>query len=1141
MKNLAKWRGMPSFIQKIVRVMKISVFLVLVCTLQLSASVMLGQQVSLQSADMSVRQVFKELKTQTGTFFMYSEEEVDRNLLVEVDFSDVSLEVALDEICEQAALTYEIVDDYVLITKKAPVLEKQNVKQEKKDLKGTITDDEGKSLPGVSVVVKGTNTGVATDIDGNYSISFENENAVLVFSFVGMISQEITYKGQAEINVSLASDSEGLDEVVVIGYGSVKKKDLTGSVATLDIEIIDESAATGLGDVLQGQIPGLKILAGNGSPGEPVKLEIRGIPSLLGSSDPLIVIDDTPMPEGFNIGDMNTSDIKSVNVLKGASATAIYGSRGASGIIIITTKKGKRNSKPQINYEYNFGSENLVSKIKSLTSQEFKTLYFESIINTAKEGGYLDLNSYVHYKNAIIPGFFGEHDTPWMEHLTQDANTETHKLSLRNGSENSSVYVSLGQTNKQGVVIGTGSKKTNIAVNLGTDINSWIKSNISYRQTFTTRNNNYRGLQDALGARPDIKAFNDDGTPYVSSYTSYSGAEYVIPNPIIEIGAHMRKEKASNIALSGSLDFKLIPNMKLKTRFSYFKRAGETRQYAPSNSQAASYELGKISGKLVEGENERESKEIEARLTYFKNIGKDHLINSTTAVTYNTAVSSYVSQTYNGFSDDFVQTGIWQAVDLIRSSGYKKGSALASYIQRVNYKFKNKYLFTGSIRADGSSRFSPDTRWGFFPSLATAWIINEENFLKDVSWLPFLKLRASWGKTGMGFVPEYSWRTLYTNGNYNGNPAIIPSQIGNDILKWEQTTQVDLSLDFSFMKNRIINGTINIYSKNTEGLLFPLNLSPSLGYSSTNVNFANIENKGIEFDLNTKFKIKDFDVFFGFNIGKNFNKITGLPNEFLGYPGTTFIGNSIITNGEPLGLIYGFKTDGVWQSQEEIDRYEALNPDHKYQTDHNTKMVSPGDIKYVDINGDGWVDKSQQSTDDKVILGSSRPDFQGGFNTRFKYKNFTLSTQGTFSKGGMKSWSGLSKQFSFGTGNSIKNALDVALDRWTPDNPTAKYPALKLNNTNYDGFDDFFLYDASYIKIQNISLTYNIPEKILNKMKFFSRFDIYVSSNNVHTFTKYPGPSVESYSSNNLRGSFDDSGTYPKSRTINIGLKCTIK
>jgi TonB-linked SusC/RagA family outer membrane protein len=1085
----------------------------------------------------SVAQIFELIQQQAGYTFVYSDYLIINAPNVELKKGIILAKELLKRGLSPIGCTFEFTKNETVIVKK--VNNGLNTLQQT-IIKGEVTNKNNEPIPGVTVLININQRGTSTNIDGEYEIEASKGDKI-TFSYVGYKIQHFDITDQTtEINVILIEDATLLDEVV-IGYGTVKKKDLTGSVATLDIKTIDESAATGLGDVLQGQIPGLKILAGNGSPGEPVKLEIRGIPSLLGSSDPLIVIDDTPMPEGFNIGDMNTSDIKSVNVLKGASATAIYGSRGAAGIIIITTKKGKRNSKPQINYEYNLGSENLVSKIKSLTSQEFKTLYFEAIINTAKEGGYLDLNSYVYYKRAIVPGFFGEHDTPWMEHLTQNAQTNTHKLSLRSGSDNSRVYVSLGQTEKQGIVIGTGSKKTNITLNLDTDINSWVKSNISYRQTFTTRNNNYRGLQDALGARPDIKAFNNDGTPYVSSYASWSGKKYVIPNPIIEIGANMRREKASNIALSGSLDFKLIPNMKLKTRFSYFKRAGETRQYAPSNSLAASYELGKISGKLVEGESERESKEIEARLTYFKKIGKDHLINSTTAVTYNTSISSYFSQTYNGFSDDLVQTGIWQAVDLIRSSGRKRGSALASYIQRVNYKFKNKYLFTGSIRVDGSSRFSPDTRWALFPSLATAWIISEENFLKDVYWLPFLKLRASWGKTGQGYVPEYSWRTLYTSGNYNGNPAIIPSQIGNDILEWEQTTQADLALDFSFMKNRTINGSIGIYSKNTEGLLFPLNLAPSLGYSSTNVNFANIENKGIEFDINAKFKIKEIDMFFGFNIGKNFNKITNLPNDFLGYPGTTYVGNTIITNGEPLGLIYGFKTDGVWQSQEEIDEYEALNPDHKYQTDHNTKTVSPGDIKYVDINGDGWVDKSRQATDDRVILGNSRPDFQGGFNTRFKYKNFTLSAQGTFSKGGMKSWSGLSRQFSFGTSSNLKNLLDVALDRWTPDNPTAKYPALKLNNTNWDGFDDFFLYDASYIKIQNISLTYNIPEKVLDKIKLFSRFNIYVSSNNVYTFTKYPGPSVESYSSNNLRGSFNDSGTYPKSRTINIGLKCTLK
>ena len=371
-------------------------------------------------------------------------------------------------------------------------------------------------------------------------------------------------------------------------------------------------------------------------------------------------------------------------------------------------------------------------------------------------------------------------------------------------------------------------------------------------------------------------------------------------------------------------------------------------------------------------------------------------------------------------------------------------------------------------------------------------------------------------------------------------PATIPSQIGNNELKWESTKQYDLALDFGFLKNQRIRGSLGFYKKTTKGLLYPFTMALSTGMGSTSVNFANIENKGVEFDISaTIIQNKDWNWSFGFNIGKNKNKITGLDAEYISAPGQTYLSNTVIREGESLGLIYGFETDGVFRSQAEIDYYESLNPDYQYQEQYSYRKTIPGDLKFVDQDGDGRVNKVYGNHEDKIVLGCSRPDFEGGFNTRLSWKGFTLSVQGTFSYGAQKAWTAEANQFCFAS-TGTANVLDVALKRWTPENPDSNYPCVRLDFYNND-FTDFSVYNASYLKIQNVNLEYRFPKYIVDKTKIFGNISVFASANNVCTFTSYPGPSPESWSSDAIQGASVDTEAYPKTRTFNFGVKVTIK
>ena len=455
-------------------------------------------------------------------------------------------------------------------------------------IRGVVKDKEGTPLPGVTILIKGSTVGVSTDVKGEYAMNVEKRDSlILSFSFVGMKTKEVKWTGQQTLNIVLEEDVSEVEEVVVIGYGTTTKKDLTGSVASFDSRIIEESTATSVAHMMQGQIPGLSILAGDGSPGSPARLEIRGVPSLSGATSPLIVVDNVPMTSDFDINELNPDDIQSIDILKGASSAAIYGSRAAAGVIMIMTKGGKRNQKPVINYSYDYSITSLVSDVNTLTTDEFKMLVMEAVRNGAKAEGYDDITQYSKYSTFAASDFFGEANTPWMKYIMRDGSKQQHKVSIRGGGSSFGYNASLGYTDELGQVKGTNYERYTYDIGFNADINKWIKASVKVSGTLSDRLSNSAGISSAAKARPDIKAYNDDGSLYLHSYL-YSGRTYYVVNPIIEMEENTTESEDHNVRLTGNLEFRILPELTLVTQYTYQTRKGERYAYQSSRTQAGS-------------------------------------------------------------------------------------------------------------------------------------------------------------------------------------------------------------------------------------------------------------------------------------------------------------------------------------------------------------------------------------------------------------------------------------------------------------------------------------------------------------------------------------------------------------------------
>lgn len=993
------------------------------------------------------------------------------------------------------------------------------------NVSGKVSSTDGEPLIGVSIAVKNTRNATQTDINGEYSLSINTSDPVLIFKYIGYASQEISLNGKTSLNVILKPESNTLEEIVVIGYGNVKKSDLTGAVTSIKADDLTKGSNINLQQALQGRTPGVQIYQKSGEPGAAMSVQIRGVTSITGNNAPLYVIDGMPVNDAVAIGSastggatsnpnnrtplnaLNPSDIASMEILKDASATAIYGSRGANGVVLITTKKGK-TGKLTVNYNATYGQQNIANTQRFMTGDEYT-----AAINGIIADGNLNTSVYQPVSGT-------NYNTNWQNLLLKNAAIQSHDLSFSGGASNTKYYISAGYFDQDGVMLNSGTTRYNAKVNVETSVPSkysvginlstaYIRDN--YNANGTGLNDNASALYMAQNYDPTEPAYNTDGSYFRSSLMAPMDNPLAVINGQYSIGDTYRT--------FGNMyaEYFFIPSLSAKVRLGAdFNNSQRSFWIDPSTLTGASY-----GGYADVRDGKRGYYLLEGTLNYNKDFGI-HKISAVAGSTYERYTSSSLIANARSFAlPDLTYYALGSGSAILNGVGSGvQENILLSYLGRINYSLLDKYLFTASIRADGSARFGPENRFGYFPSAAVAWKIKQENFLKDNTFINDLKLRASYGAIGNQPNSNYLYFTTYAGGRdavFNGQrvSTLAPSRSPNSALQWESAHQVDLGFDFSLIKSRI-TGNLDYYNRKTSNLLYSVPQPLSSGFAAKIENVGSMRNTGWEFALNgTLIDGKDFNFDANFNITTLKNEILSLGSvsEFIG-TGPGNIGEySILKPGESIGSFYGYLVDGIWQTG---DDFSSAQPG-----------VRPGDFKYVDQDGNKLI-----NANDRVVLGSSLPDFYYGFNTNLSYKDLSLSVFLEGSHGAKMLNSSLVDSY-YAVDFRRNKLADLYLNRWTSSNPSTEYPsfipgdvqgARKITNKTVE--------DASYLRLQSIRLAYKLP---LSKNKFINNATIFINGQNLYTFTKYSGvdPAVNANGDDILRVDYN---SYPLTRTFTSGI-----
>lgn len=1125
-------------------VMKTFIFLLCTTVFSLTPKHILSQNSRIvieEDKIITVDEVFKIIKAQTDDYmFIYPEDLFKDSPKVELKKGTIRLNKLLN-------MSLSFSDVNVIVTKNNTILIKErtrNDKRQQKEVSGRVTDKNGVSIPGATVRVKGTNTGASTDFDGKYSITVPSPENVLVFSFLGYETQEVAVNNKSIIDISLKESVTSLEETVIIGYGRVKRENLTGSVGTVDVKNITNQAPTvNLDNALQGQVAGVYVTSSSGQPGAAARVRIRGNTSLLGSNQPLYVIDGIPVVANSNIpvggregntlgkelnqegistpiGNINSSDIESISVLKDASAAAIYGSRAANGVIIINTKKGTYSGKTKFEANVSVTTQN-AQTLEVLNATQFRQAWTTAVENGTRN----DV-----FARAVLDGsYFGNADTNWEDEVSPGAPISTsYYLNVLGGAEYTRYSTSLGVNTQDGVYKNSGFDRYSFNLNLDTKIkDNWTfgsKINISS----TEQDADDGGLTQLIyDFRPDVPVFDEDGNYSFST-------QYTRENPVA-------RSKATNnnktFLLLGSLytQLKLAEGLNFKTLFSLNYNVGNQQSFYPKFTSVGGWDrrFGDGDGYAQESRSRSANTLLQSTLTYDKLIEK-HNISAVLGASFEKNKSSNVKGWGEGFFNE-VLTNITNATVFTDASSFETGSGLASYFGRVNYDFDDKYLLTLSARVDGSSKFAPDNQYAFFPATAVAWRISNEDFLSESTFIDELKFRASFGTTGQQDFGDYAWRTLFQAEDYGPDPAFIISQLGNSSLKWETTEQLDFGLDFSLFKGRF-SGGVGYYSKKTKDVLFTAITPGSTGYNRLIANIGDTKNIGIELELKADvIRSENFNWNVSLNVSKNENTLTKISEDFKDKDGFSSGLGGRLREGDPIGLIYGYVAEGLFQNQAGIDALNTASPTGTYQN----SQTAPGDLKFKDFTGPDGIPDGRITNLDQEVLGDIQPDFFGGINSTFQYKGFALSTFFTFSIGNDINAFGLAKGTNFASTFIGENKVTSVLNAWTPDNRNTDIPRLVyFDPNNNDRISSHYVYDASYLRLKTLSFSYTFSQETLKQLKFFDHISVFISAQNLFTITSYPGADPEASNLfNNDISAGRDVNRFPIAKVFTMGVR----
>jgi TonB-linked SusC/RagA family outer membrane protein len=1106
----------------------------------------------------TVDEVFNIVKQQTKYRFIYPQNLFENTPKVTLKKGVITLDELFEQIVSKERFNVILEKNNQISIQEKKQFNISEKSKGKKDepisilIKGTVLDETGEPLPDVSIIVKGTRHGTSTNFDGNYKLNLINGNkkTILIFRYLGYEEQEVVVGSRTIIDVKMIPSLSGLDEVVVIGYGTSKVKDVTGLISRVTAKEIEEAPmGASVEGLLQGKASGVSVQIQSASPTSPISVVIRGASSLSGNNQPLWVIDGVPQYFAETSGDvantlynLNLNDVESIDILKDASATAIYGSRAANGVVIVTTKKGKPNMKPLFQVSSRIGLS-----VRDFNGYEYFEIdqYKEFSIAAAMEaviGGqsFNEFNQTIIDKDAydalrtsefdasdlqVLPGAFYDANINWLKEFTQSPVVVQHNFSVRGGSEESTYFMSFNYTDTEGVIKGGQSELLGGRVNYDTKISEKINFGLALSGSVRNSDNKDGLLGIIKRIRPDIPAYNADGTIFT--------ADIYTENPYTTL-KNTDIGKGINFNGTAFLDVKIVDGLKFKTSF--------TNTY--SDSQFTSYDrLGSSNNNVYATRswtNYKSSVNVfENTLSYVKNINEKHNITALAGYSLERRNRDFYSIKGENFPDDDILNNFSSAAEITSVEETGTQNSLTSQFARLHYKFDDRYIVSGTIRKDGSSRFGPGKRWGFFPSGAVAWLVSEENFMKSdqvQKYVSYLKFRTSFGITGSQNLGDFDWLTLVNSTIYDNSPAFSPSTIGNDELQWEQTQMFDLGLDFGFLDRRIY-GSIGIYEKKSKDLIYRKPVPSSSSYTTVTSNIGTITNKGFEFDIKYDiYRTKDQRLTFDFNFSKNVTKVTKLNGSvtelFFPSNASPYIR---LTEGGEIGQWYGLETAGrFYVSAEDSYTLRDQTTSLGQTTYYNTQEETAGDLIFIDQDGDGQITDA-----DRVNIGSSTPKGTGGFGLTYQYKGLRINTTFSYAYGHTRFWnlpySDISNTRDYNQSNLIAGESTILKSPYD-----AVFPRLGVGANAK--FSDYYLHDASYIRLNALNIMYKLPSRLFKNSKI-KGIDITLQGKNLLTLTKYPGfdPQGNWSSSSIGSGMSTDSSTYPSAQVYSLGVKLNIQ
>ncbi len=1119
-------------------IMRTFIFLFCTAVFSFSSGDLLSQNSKIvidEDKILTVDQVFDLIDKQTDYSFVYQSDMFKDFPSVELKKGTIKTNKLLRQILSSGDFNIVVGINNTIIIKE---IKSDTKKEQEFKVSGIVTDENGQPLPGANIIEKGTTNGAQTDFDGNFTLNVSNKNAILVVSYIGFLTQEVLVNDQSKITISLQEDAAKLDEVVVVGYGSQSRKKVTGAISSVKSEQIADLPVTSFDQALAGQVPGVQVSAGTGSPGEASDIKVRGVGTITAGSTPLLVIDGFPS-ESVKLSDLNPNDIENVQVLKDAASASIYGSRGSNGVIIVSTKQGKQgDTKFSFNSYTGFQQvSNTYDLANAYQWAEFQTENFQS-------QGIFAPDYVPDVYQPYLAGTPGLTDTDWQDEIFRSAPISSYQFSAAGGNEDTKFYVSGEYFDQDGIIISTDFKRYSFRANLTSNVYKNpdskflknIKLGVNVAPSYSTNNKVseiHHGADGivitSLFAYPNFTAYNPDGSLTISEQIIFgqsptglqnNGARF--ENPVAV--AHQREQilRRFNVLGSTYLDFTLTDNLNFKTYFGLNYSDAEQNIFRPSSigtrrNRASVAATGRLDA------NKNFNYITENTFNFKKTFGEDHNVDILAGYSFQKErlFANFLTST-NAFANDF---STFNGSNTITGGDTTEEEwSLISYISRLNYDYKGKYLLSASFRRDGSSRFGDNSKWGNFPSVSLGWRMSEEDFLQENETISDLKLRASWGITGNNLIPNYGGIALLGDANYGNLGGLATETSPNANLSWEETKQIDFGIDLGLFNNKV-SIIADYYKSTTDGLLLNVPVPSQTGFTTSLQNLGEVENKGFEFAISTNnIKLGEVEWSSTFNISTNKNKVLSL-----GTDQTQIVSKFHKTEvGRPIGEFYLWNIIGVYDTQAEIDASAHVT---------SGRGTAPGDYQIEDVNNDGVIDDG-----DRKVVGNSQPDFTYGFSTTFKYKNWDLTALLQGSQGhDILNFNYFFLTLEGGFGNALAERVE---GRWqSPSNPGTGFARAGNNGAFYDR-SSRIVEDGDFLRFRNITLGYTLDSKISEKVGI-DKARIYFSSINPFTFTDYSGYNPEVNARVGLGASGGplepgvDWGGYPTTKSFTVGLNLT--